>query len=101
MSTARTPEEHKAERLAKLFDLRSFIGSLFVVFGVLVTITGLTASQEDIDKALGVNLSLWMGIIMLAVGAVFIAWMLATPPRIEHGHEVTEEDVPEQFRGHH
>ena len=88
MSAAPSPEERKAERLARVFDLRSFIGTLFVLFGVLVTIAGVNASQEDIDKALGINLSLWMGIIMLVVGAVFIAWMLAAPPRAERGHRV-------------
>ncbi len=29
-----------ADKLAKLFDLSSFIGSLFVVFGILATIPG-------------------------------------------------------------
>jgi len=33
-----TPEEARNWRLAKLFDLRSFIGSLFMIFGILVTI---------------------------------------------------------------
>jgi xanthine/uracil/vitamin C permease (AzgA family) len=96
-----TPEQRKAERLAKLFDLRSFIGSLFVVFGVIVTITGLTASQAEIDKAAGINLSLWIGLLMLALGIFFVIWMLASPPEVLHGHEVSEEDLPEQLRGEH
>ena len=36
-------EEAKNWRLAKIFDLRSFIGVLFVIFGVLVTVSGFTA----------------------------------------------------------
>jgi hypothetical protein len=78
--SALTPEQRRAERLARAFDLRSFIGSLFVLSGVMVTFAGLTASRVDIDNALGVNLSLWMGPIMIAVGIFFIAWMLAAPP---------------------
>jgi hypothetical protein len=35
---ALTPEEARNWRLAKLFDLRSFIGSLFLISGILVTI---------------------------------------------------------------
>ena len=93
-----TPDQRKAERLAKLFDLRSFIGSLFLIFGIIVTITGLTATQAEIDKAAGINLSLWMGLIILALGAFFIAWTLVAPPQVVHGHEVTEEDLPEQLR---
>jgi len=75
-----TPEEARNWRLAKLFDLRSFIGALFVIFGVLVTIAGLAASQATINKAAGINLGLWVGLIMLAMGVFFIAWILLKPP---------------------
>jgi xanthine/uracil/vitamin C permease (AzgA family) len=94
-------EYAKAQRLAKLFDLRMFIGSLFVIFGVLVTFTGLTATPEEIEKAAGVNLSLWVGIILLITGAGFVAWATLAPPQVVRGHEVTEEDVPEQMRPGH
>ena len=53
-----TPEERPGERatdpLALLFDIRSFTGSLFLIFGVIVTIVGLGASDADIKKAAGV-----------------------------------------------
>jgi xanthine/uracil/vitamin C permease (AzgA family) len=75
-----TPEEARNWRLAKLFDLRSFIGALFVIFGVLVTIAGLAASPATINKAAGINLGLWVGLIMLAMGVFFIAWILLKPP---------------------
>ena len=69
-------------RLAKLFDLRTFIGSLFTIFGVLVTIQGLFVSDADVRKATGVHLALWLGLIMLAIGIGFIGWMLAKPPQL-------------------
>jgi len=75
-----TPEEARNWRLAKLFDLRSFIGALFVVFGILVTIPGLTANKAAIDKAAGINLALWIGLIMLIMGVLFLAWVLLRPP---------------------
>ena len=75
-----TPEEARNWRLAKLFDLRSFIGALFVIFGILVTIPGLAASQATINKAAGINLGLWVGLIMLVIGVFFIAWILLKPP---------------------
>jgi hypothetical protein len=93
-----TPEQRRAETLAKVFDLRMFIGSLFVVFGVIVTIDGLLAGPEEIAKAAGVNLSLWMGLIMLALGIFFVAWTLLSPPDVFHGHEMSEDDLPEQLR---
>ncbi len=80
-----TPEEARNWRLAKLFDLRSFIGALFVIFGVLVTIPGLVASQATINKAAGINLALWVGLIMLVMGVFFLAWVLLKPPACSSG----------------
>jgi hypothetical protein len=94
------PQERESDFLAKLFDIRSFTGALFLIFGVIVTIVGLGASDADIQKAAGINLSLIIGIIMLVVGAIFILWLLARPPELLQGHEVTEDDLPEQLRHH-
>jgi xanthine/uracil/vitamin C permease (AzgA family) len=94
-------EYAKAQRLAKLFDLRMFIGSLFLIFGVLVIYTGLTATPQEIEKAAGVNLSLWTGIVILVTGAFFVIWTTLAPPQVVRGHEVTDEDIPEQMRGGH
>jgi hypothetical protein len=99
-----SPEERPGEQgtdfLAKLFDIRSFTGALFLIFGVIVTIVGLTASDADIKKSAGLNLALVLGPIMLALGAIFIVWLLLRPPELLHSHEVTEEDLPEQLRHH-
>lgn len=75
-----TPEEARNWRLAKLFDLRSFIGSLFLIFGILVTIPGIGASKATINKAAGINLELWVGLTMLVIGVLFLAWVLLKPP---------------------
>ena len=75
-----TPEEARNCRLAKLFDLRSFIGSLFVIIGILVTIPGLAASPATINKAAGVNAGLWVGLTMLVLGLLFLAWVMLKPP---------------------
>ena len=75
-----TPEEAKNWRLAKLFDLRSFIGALMLIFGILVIIPGFVASPATIDKAAGINLALWVGGIMLALAAFFLTWVILSPP---------------------
>jgi hypothetical protein len=99
-----TPEERPGERatdrLALLFDIRSFTGGLFLIFGVIVTIVGFNASDADIKKAAGVNLSLIIGIVMLVTGVVFVVWLLMSPPEILHSHEMTEDELPEQLRHH-
>jgi hypothetical protein len=64
---------------ANLFDLRRIIGGLFLVYGVLMTILGITDSQQEIDRAAGVNINLWAGLGMLAMSAFFITWALLRP----------------------
>ncbi|MEU4982680.1 hypothetical protein [Streptomyces sp. NPDC021969] len=81
--------ETKSVTAARLFDIRRIIGGLFVIYGVIVTIAGIVASDEDIDKAQGVNINLWTGIGMLVLGVFFLAWLKLrptappTPPREE------------------
>ena len=95
-----TPAQRRAETLAKIFDLRMFIGSLLVIFGVIVTVDGFLASPAEIAKGAGINLALWTGLIMLAAGMCFVAWTLISPPEVYHGHEMAEDDLPEQLRHH-
>jgi hypothetical protein len=64
---------------ANLFDLRRIIGGLFVLYGVILTITGLLDSSAEIDKAAGVHINLWTGLAMLALGGLFLVWAFARP----------------------
>jgi xanthine/uracil/vitamin C permease (AzgA family) len=51
-----------------------------VVYGVIVTVVGITDSPSAIDKAQGVNINLWTGIGMLVLGLLFLLWMKLSPP---------------------
>jgi len=66
---------------ARLFDLRSLIGGLFVLYGIMLTVAGFSTSPKDLAKASNININLWMGIGMLAVGAFFLAWWRLNPLR--------------------
>jgi hypothetical protein len=68
-----------------LFDLRRIIGGLFVFYGLLLTVLGLFDSQEEIDKAAGVNINLWAGLGMLVFGLLMLAWALSRPLSEEIG----------------
>ena len=75
-----TPESSmRAAQAANLFDLRRIIGGVFVAYGILLTVLGLFDSQEEIDKAAGVNINLWAGLGMLVFGVLMIAWALWRP----------------------
>jgi cation transport ATPase len=72
-------EAERTARAANLFDLRRIIGGLFAIYGVILFVMGLAASQEEIDRAAGINLNLWVGLAMIIVAAIFIGWALARP----------------------
>ncbi|MEU0003236.1 hypothetical protein ABZ079_02720 [Streptomyces sp. NPDC006314] len=88
-----TELEAKSATAARIFDLRRIIGGLFVVYGIIVTITGITDSQSAIDKAQGVNINLWTGIGMLLLGIFFLAWLKLrpTPPPLPPQGPADEE----------
>ena len=75
----RAEEESRAARAANLFDVRRFIGGLFLIYGVILFVLGIGASDAEVEKAAGVNVNLWTGLAMLLVGALFIAWALWRP----------------------
>jgi hypothetical protein len=68
---------------AKLFDIRLLIGGLFVVYGVLLTVSGFFASDAEKEKAAGININLWLGLGMLLLGIGFLVWRALNPQHIE------------------
>lgn len=75
------PEDATKPRFTEvLFDLRTVIGGLFLVYGLVCTIWGITSfTDADSRRTGGVNLNLWAGLGMLAVGAFFVAWSVRRP----------------------
>ena len=73
-------ESRSGARRAGLFDLRLILAVLFAIYGVIVLIMGLVATDdEDLRKSGDVNINLWMGIAMLVVAILFGAWALLRP----------------------
>lgn len=64
---------------ARLFDVRTVIGGLFVVYGLLIGSAGLAPSEGALAKAQGVNINLWTGLGMLALGLAFLVWLKLRP----------------------
>ncbi|MEV5611794.1 hypothetical protein [Streptomyces sp. NPDC052225] len=71
--------ERKSATAARLFDIRRIIGGLFVLYGVIVTIAGITASDADLKKAENININLWTGLGMLVLGLFFLVWLKLRP----------------------
>jgi hypothetical protein len=85
-------DARRARRAANLFDLRRMIGGLFAIYGVILLILGLGASDAEIAKAAGWNLNLWVGVAMLVTAAIFLLWAFARPLGDEIVEEPPEDD---------
>ena len=83
----------RASGMASLFDLRMVIGGLLTLYGIVLTVLGLFASSDTKAKAAGINTNLWAGLVILAGGAVFLAWARLRPLRAEDLQD-TDTDRP-------
>ena len=66
--------ENAGSASKRLFDLRWLIAVMFVVYGIVLVITGILDNAAEVSKAAGVRINLWTGIGMFMVGLVFAAW---------------------------
>ena len=74
------PKDAPASAASKLFDLRVLIGALFTFYGVALSIYGLFfTSAAEIEKAADININLWLGLGMLALGLLFLLWARLAP----------------------
>jgi hypothetical protein len=83
----------RATGVASLFDLRMVIGGLLALYGVILTVMGVFASDQAKAKAAGININLWAGVVILAGGAIFLAWARLRPLRAEDLQD-TDTDRP-------
>jgi hypothetical protein len=71
----------EASASSRLFDLRLMIGTLFGIYGILLTIYSFFDSQAEIDRAAGIHLNLWLGLSMLLVCVIFFGWARLQPQK--------------------
>jgi hypothetical protein len=83
MSDQNPQAEAPKSAAARLFDIRLMIGGLFVVYGVMLTISGFFTSDSERKKAADLNINLWLGIGMLIVGILFLVWFKVNPLKVE------------------
>jgi hypothetical protein len=85
----RNPEDATASRL---FDLRTLIGALFVLYGLILTVVGLLDNRAEIDKAHGIRINLWVGLSMLLLGVLFLLWMRLRPLKVDRARSTEADD---------
>ncbi|MEV0359490.1 hypothetical protein AB0H71_25890 [Nocardia sp. NPDC050697] len=78
-----------------LFDIRTIVGSLLSIYGVVLLVTGLvhnTAAEQA--KTGGWNVNLWAGIGILVAGLAFIAWVLLRPVKALEPTPAADPEAP-------
>jgi hypothetical protein len=81
------------KKRAGAFDVRTVIGLLLGIYGVVLGITGLVAtSGEDLVKAGDINLNLWTAVGLLLASAVFFVWARLRPILMPADLDVSSRD---------
>src|SRR5262249_13371818 len=75
----RTEQAEVDAQTANRFDIRRVIGGLFVLYGAILFVVGLGASDADLQKAHGININAWTGGCMFVFGALMLGWALMHP----------------------
>ena len=65
--------------ISTLLDIRRIIAGLLGVYGVILVVAGIVGSSEQKNKAAGVNINLWAGIVLLLMATFFLVWALTRP----------------------
>ena len=53
-------------------DIRLPIGLMFTILGLLLVVFGIVGDKSIYERALGINVNLWWGIVMLVFGLAML-----------------------------
>jgi membrane protein DedA with SNARE-associated domain len=87
-----------ARSKVSLFDIRNIIGALLFLYGVILLVASFGTSDAQKAKADGVNANLWVGLVLVVVGALFIVWAVTRPivvdeKQLEEDKRAVEEEA--------
>jgi len=72
------------------FDLRIPIGLMFSIYGVILAVNGLLSKEGDYARALGININLIWGIVLLLFGAFMLVMAWRGKEKAESSPTTTE-----------
>jgi len=68
---------------AGAFDIRTIIGGLIGIYGLILLVTGLWFTDDsEIERADGVNLNVQVGIGLLVFAVLMLGWVVLRPLRV-------------------
>jgi drug/metabolite transporter (DMT)-like permease len=70
------------KKTAGAFDIRNVLGALLGIYGIILLLMAAFGPLEE-DKTGGVNANLWIGIVLVVAGGVFVGWARLRPVVVE------------------
>lgn len=68
------PSDDRPPRRTRLFDLRTLIGGVLALYGLVLVIVGIVDGTDALRRADGIRINLWTGIVLLVVAGLFFLW---------------------------
>lgn len=76
---------------AGLFDVRTIIGSLLAIYGVILLVVGLVGgSATSTATTAGDSTNVWVGVALLVVGLFFLGWTWLRPTVVDEAEPERE-----------
>jgi uncharacterized membrane protein len=82
-----------------LFDVRSIVGALLSLYGLILLLTSFATSDADKAKADGINANLWMGLLLLVVGVLMLVWAVTRPIVVDEEQLEADKRAVEESAG--
>jgi hypothetical protein len=93
---------HKTKALVRLFDIRTIVGALLAIYGVLLTIAGFVpgmlrthddkhAAGNRVALYTGTDANWWVGLILIGIAVVFFSWAFLRPVPVEEAERASTE----------
>jgi hypothetical protein len=87
---------------AGLFDVRNIVGALLFLYGVILVVASFGTSDAQRAKADGINANLWVGLVLVVAGLLFVVWALTRPIVVDEEQlERDKREVDEAARRSH
>jgi TRAP-type C4-dicarboxylate transport system permease small subunit len=66
-----------------LFDVRTIVGALMSLYGVILILASFATSDADKAKADDINANLWVGLMLLVFGVLMLFWAVSRPLEVD------------------
>src|SRR3954447_23682498 len=81
-----------------MFDVRTIIGLLMTIYGVILVLVSFGTSDADKAKSDGVNANLWVGLALLVFGLLMLAWASIRPLVVDEEQLEADKRAVEEAR---